>query len=61
MRDGAAEEIHMDPFPLSEAFRAPLFRGIGADKNGFNLGRYNNFLEVFGDDKRLWFLPVSSR
>lgn len=51
----------MDPFPLSEAFRAPLFRGIGADKNGFNLGRYNNFLEVFGDDKRLWFLPVSSR
>lgn len=44
-----------------EAFRAPIFRGIGADKNGFNLGRYNNFQEVFGENKRLWLVPVSTR
>ncbi|XP_014251150.1 palmitoyltransferase ZDHHC15-like isoform X2 [Cimex lectularius] len=40
-----------------EAFRAPIFLS-GADKNGFSLGRYNNFQEVFGDRKALWFLPV---
>ncbi|EEB13695.1 Palmitoyltransferase ZDHHC15, putative [Pediculus humanus corporis] len=40
-----------------EAFRAPLFTA-GADKNGFNLGAFNNFQEVFGDNKKTWFLPV---
>lgn len=44
-----------------EAFRTPIFRVGGPDKNGFNLGRYNNIQEVFGDDKRLWFLPVFTR
>ncbi|XP_023302546.2 palmitoyltransferase ZDHHC15B isoform X2 [Lucilia cuprina] len=41
-----------------EAFRAPIFRIGGADKNGFNLGKYANFQEVFGDNWKLWFLPV---
>ncbi|KAK3606384.1 hypothetical protein CHS0354_042022 [Potamilus streckersoni] len=40
-----------------EAFRAPVFQS-GPDKNGFSLGRYNNFLEVFGENKKLWFLPI---
>lgn len=44
-----------------EAFRTPVFRIGGPDKNGFNLGRYNNIQEVFGDNKRLWFLPIFSR
>ncbi|XP_032590192.1 palmitoyltransferase ZDHHC20-B isoform X1 [Drosophila grimshawi] len=41
-----------------EAFRAPIFRVGGPDKNGYNLGRYANFCEVFGDKWELWFLPV---
>ncbi|XP_011499504.1 PREDICTED: palmitoyltransferase ZDHHC2-like isoform X1 [Ceratosolen solmsi marchali] len=40
-----------------EAFRPPMFR-TGKDKDGFSLGKYNNFQEVFGDNTRLWFLPV---
>jgi len=40
-----------------ESFRSPVFRH-GPDKKGFNLGAYNNFIEVFGDDKKKWFLPV---
>ncbi|XP_013186176.1 palmitoyltransferase ZDHHC15B isoform X2 [Amyelois transitella] len=40
-----------------EAFRAPMFRG-GADKNGFSLGAYNNFKEVFGNSPNLWMVPV---
>ncbi|XP_053615819.1 palmitoyltransferase ZDHHC2 isoform X2 [Plodia interpunctella] len=40
-----------------EAFRAPMFRG-GADKNGFSIGAYNNFKEVFGNSPNLWLLPV---
>ncbi|XP_053965424.1 palmitoyltransferase ZDHHC20-B isoform X2 [Anastrepha ludens] len=43
-----------------EAFRAPIFRIGGPDKNGYNLGKYANFQEVFGDNWRLWFLPVYS-
>ena len=43
-----------------ESFRAPIFRS-GPDKDGFSLGRTGNFQEVFGDDKRLWFLPIYSR
>jgi palmitoyltransferase len=41
-----------------ESFRAPIFRSIGPDKNGFSLGKQANFQEVFGDNKKLWFLPV---
>ncbi|XP_047510787.1 palmitoyltransferase ZDHHC2-like isoform X3 [Pieris napi] len=40
-----------------EAFRAPMFRG-GADKNGFSIGAFKNFKEVFGNSPNLWFLPV---
>ncbi|KAL1131362.1 hypothetical protein AAG570_010979 [Ranatra chinensis] len=43
-----------------ETFRAPIFM-TGPDKNGFSLGKYNNFREVFGDQKSLWFLPIFSR
>uniref|UniRef100_A0A182PEM8 Palmitoyltransferase n=1 Tax=Anopheles epiroticus TaxID=199890 RepID=A0A182PEM8_9DIPT len=41
-----------------ESFRTPIFRYGGPDKNGFSLGKMNNFQEVFGDDWRLWFIPV---
>lgn len=40
-----------------ESHRPPVFLG-GPDKNGFNLGRYQNFVEIFGDNKAFWFLPV---
>ncbi|KAH8269469.1 hypothetical protein KR018_003862 [Drosophila ironensis] len=43
-----------------ESFRAPIFRVGGPDKNGYNLGRFANFCEVFGDDWQYWFLPVFS-
>lgn len=60
-----AFELNVELFVLlwgkfSEAFRTPIFRS-GPDKNGFNLGRVNNFQEVFGDDQRLWLLPVFTR
>ncbi|XP_029822421.2 palmitoyltransferase ZDHHC20-B isoform X1 [Ixodes scapularis] len=42
-----------------EAFRPPIFR-TGPDKYGFSLGRQANVAEVFGDNKRLWVLPVFS-
>ncbi|KAJ8298493.1 hypothetical protein KUTeg_025024 [Tegillarca granosa] len=40
-----------------ESFRSPIFQS-GPDKYGFSLGKYNNFVEVFGDDKLKWFLPI---
>lgn len=40
-----------------ESFRPPVFR-MGPDKNGFSIGRYQNFIQVFGNDKVKWFLPV---
>lgn len=46
---------------IAEAFRAPIFRVGGPDKNGYNLGHYNNLQEVFGDDRKMWFLPMFSR
>ncbi|XP_058065453.1 palmitoyltransferase ZDHHC15 isoform X2 [Anopheles bellator] len=41
-----------------ESFRTPIFRYGGPDKHGFSLGKMSNFQEVFGDDQRLWFIPV---
>jgi palmitoyltransferase len=40
-----------------EHSKAPIFRNRD-DKNGFNLGKYKNFQEVFGDKKMIWFLPI---
>lgn len=47
-------------FFFVEAFRAPMFRG-GTDKNGFSMGPYNNFKEVFGVNPNLWLIPVFTR
>jgi len=44
----------------AEAYQAPIFPS-GRDKDGFNIGCYNNFVEVFGSNKWLWLLPVYSR
>ncbi|KAI1898934.1 hypothetical protein AGOR_G00077500 [Albula goreensis] len=40
-----------------EAFSAPVFQG-GPDRNGFNVGFRRNLQQVFGEEKRLWFIPV---
>jgi palmitoyltransferase len=40
-----------------EAYITPVFRD-GDDRNGFNLGKYKNFQEVFGHKKMTWFLPI---
>ncbi|XP_046906393.1 palmitoyltransferase ZDHHC15B-like isoform X2 [Hypomesus transpacificus] len=42
-----------------ESLLAPFFPH-GPDRSYFNVGARENFLEVFGDDKRLWLLPVFS-
>lgn len=43
--------------PVSEAFSAPVFVS-GPDRNGFNVGLRRNLQQVFGEDRRLWFIPV---
>ncbi|RXN24982.1 palmitoyltransferase ZDHHC15 [Labeo rohita] len=40
-----------------EAFSAPVFQN-GPDRNGFNVGLSRNLQQVFGEDKKLWFIPV---
>lgn len=47
-------------YDITEAFRAPMFRG-GADKKGFSMGAFKNFKEVFGNNPNLWMVPVFSR
>ncbi|XP_068601120.1 palmitoyltransferase ZDHHC20-A-like [Brachionichthys hirsutus] len=42
-----------------EAFRAPVFTS-GPDKNGFSLGFKRNVAEVFGEQAKLWLIPVFS-
>ncbi|CAI9734531.1 palmitoyltransferase ZDHHC2 isoform X2 [Octopus vulgaris] len=43
-----------------EAFRAPIFQ-TGPDKDGFNIGKMNNFIQVFGDNKYKVALPIYTR
>ncbi|KAH9381919.1 hypothetical protein HPB48_017299 [Haemaphysalis longicornis] len=38
-----------------ESFRGPVFR---QPLDSFDLGRYQNFIQVFGPRKGLWLLPV---
>lgn len=45
------------PFLFLEAFSAPVFTS-GPDRNGFNVGLRKNLHQVFGEDVRLWFIPV---
>ena len=45
---------------LTEAYQAPVFPS-GRDRDGFNLGCYENIVEVFGQNKWLWLLPLHSR
>ncbi|XP_054162984.1 palmitoyltransferase ZDHHC20-B-like isoform X2 [Oppia nitens] len=40
-----------------ESFRAPVFAG-GPDRNAYNLGKYKNFCQVFGENRISWFLPL---
>uniref|UniRef100_G3Q2J5 Palmitoyltransferase n=1 Tax=Gasterosteus aculeatus aculeatus TaxID=481459 RepID=G3Q2J5_GASAC len=40
-----------------EAFSAPVFVN-GPDRSGFNVGTRRNLQQVFGEDRRLWFVPV---
>uniref|UniRef100_A0A8D8RGW3 Palmitoyltransferase n=1 Tax=Cacopsylla melanoneura TaxID=428564 RepID=A0A8D8RGW3_9HEMI len=42
-----------------EAIRAPIF-SYGPDKRGFHLGVRRNFVEIFGENKWLWLLPVQT-
>ncbi|XP_026137040.1 palmitoyltransferase ZDHHC15B-like [Carassius auratus] len=42
---------------FSEAFSAPMFQN-GPDSNGFNVGLNRNLQQVFGEDKKIWFIPV---
>lgn len=42
-----------------EAFAAPIFAG-GPRKNAYDLGKMNNIREVFGNDWKLWLVPVST-
>lgn len=48
------------PFPFVEAFSAPVFVS-GPDRNGFSLGLRKNLLQVFGEDRKLWFIPFFTR
>ena len=32
----------------------------GPDKEGYHIGKMNNFMEVFGDEKKYWLLPIST-
>ncbi|MGH0142200.1 UNVERIFIED_CONTAM: hypothetical protein FKN15_003973 [Acipenser sinensis] len=42
---------------VTEAFQYPTFHN-GPDKNGFNLGFSKNLQQVFGEDRKYWFIPT---
>ncbi|KAI2805648.1 Palmitoyltransferase zdhhc2 [Blomia tropicalis] len=43
-----------------EAYQPPRFKNVEQDQYRFNLGAYHNFRAIFGDNKWLWFVPISS-
>lgn len=43
-----------------EAFRSPIFR-YGPDKKAYDLGKSQNFKQIFGDKPFLWLVPVNTR
>ena len=45
---------------IIESFRPPVYKDSGPDKNGWCIGRGNNWREVFGDNPKTWFLPVAT-
>ena len=48
----------------AESVSGPFFRvpyGLLQDEEGFNLGYYNNFIQIFGYYRWHWFLPVYTR
>lgn len=45
---------------ILESFRTPYFQS-GPDKDAYNLGKFANFQEVFGDNKYYWVLPIFTR
>lgn len=57
---GDVENWSITCFPILEAFSAPVFVA-GPDRNGFNVGIRRNLQQVFGEDRRLWFIPVFTR
>uniref|UniRef100_A0A0N4ZI67 Palmitoyltransferase n=1 Tax=Parastrongyloides trichosuri TaxID=131310 RepID=A0A0N4ZI67_PARTI len=42
-----------------ETYKAPAF-SFGVDKNAYNISLKHNFIEVFGRNPLLWFMPVFS-
>jgi len=42
-----------------DSYNIPVFVN-GPDKFGFHHGTHANFVDVFGEQKILWFLPVNS-
>jgi len=52
-------DLH-ERFCFPEAFSAPVFQN-GPDRNGFHVGLSRNLQQVFGEDKKLWFIPVFTR
>lgn len=41
-----------------ESFRPPVLHNYGPDKQAWNLGRSENWRQVFGDRPAIWFLPL---
>lgn len=42
-----------------ESYRAPIFE-FGSDKHAYDIGYCKNLEEVFGDDLKLWLLPINN-
>lgn len=42
-----------------ESFRTPIFRH-GPDRKAYDLGKRENWTEIFGESATTWFMPISS-